>query len=127
MSRRARAIARAVAREAYRAGAQHVVLLYSDLHLRRAAIELGPEAEVGWSPPYLLDWVRRWPEEKPAVISLSGNPTPDLLADLDPALVGRADPKDLRQAMVENVANRHVNWTIVAAPNDGWDPGLRRT
>ena len=63
------------------------MLLYSDLHLRRAAIELGPEAEVGWSPPYLLDWVRRWPEEKPAVISLSGNPTPDLLADLDPALV----------------------------------------
>ena len=55
-------IARAVAREAYRAGAQHVVVLYSDLHLRRAAIELGPEEEIGWSPPYLLDWMRRWPE-----------------------------------------------------------------
>jgi len=113
-------IARAVAREAYRAGAQHVVFLYNDLHLRRAAIELGPESEVGWSPPYLLDWVRRWPEENPAVISLSGNPTPDLLADLDPALVGRADPKDLRLAMLENLSNRHVNWTIVAAPNEGW-------
>ena len=35
-------IARAVAREAYRAGARHVVLLYNDLHLRWAAIELGP-------------------------------------------------------------------------------------
>jgi aminopeptidase len=113
-------IARSVAREAYRAGARHVVLLYNDLHLRRAAIELGPESEVGWSPPYLLDWVRRWPEENPAVISLTGNPTPDLLADLDPTLVGRADPKDLRLAMLENVSNRHVNWTIVAAPNEGW-------
>lgn len=113
-------IARAVAREAYRAGAQHVLTLYNDLHLRRAAIELGPESEIGWSPPYLLDWIRRWPEENPAVISLAGNPTPDLLSDLDPTLVGRADPKDIRLAMLENVRGRHVNWTIVAAPNEGW-------
>ncbi len=113
-------IARAVAREAYRAGAQHVIVLYSDLHVRRAAIELGPETEIGWSAPYVLDWVRRWPDENPAVISLSGNPTPDLLADLDPSLVGRAEPKDIRLAMLENISGRHVNWTIVAAPNDGW-------
>jgi aminopeptidase len=114
------AIARAVARESYRAGARHVVIVYNDLHLRRAAIEFGPESEVGWSPPYLLDWVRRWPEENPALISLTGNPTPDLLADLDPTLVGRADPRDLRVAMLENIASRAVNWTIVAAPNEGW-------
>ena len=43
-------IARAVTREAYRAGARHVVVLYSDLRLRRAAMELGPEEELGWSP-----------------------------------------------------------------------------
>jgi aminopeptidase len=113
-------IARAVAREAYRAGALHVVILYGDLHLRRAVVELGPESEIGWSAPFILDWVRRWPEENPAVISLAGNPTPDLLADLDPALVGRADPKDIRIAMLENITGRHVNWTIVAAPNEGW-------
>ena len=113
-------IARAVVREAYRAGAQHVVVLYGDLHVRRASIELGPESEIGWSAPYILDWVRRWPDENPAVISLSGNPTPDLLSDLDPALVGRADPKDIRLAMLENISRRHVNWTIVAAPNEGW-------
>jgi aminopeptidase len=113
-------IARAVSREAYRAGAAHVVVLYSDLHVRRASIELGPESEVGWSPPFILDWVRRWPEENPALISLAGNPTPDLLADLDQRLVGRADPQELRLAMRDNIAGRHVNWTIVAAPNDGW-------
>ena len=113
-------IARAVIREAYRAGAQHVVVLYSDLHLRRAAIELGPESEIGWSAPYLLDWIKRWPEENPALISLAGNPDPDLLSDLDPSLVGRADPKDIRVAMLENITGRHVNWTIVAAPNAGW-------
>lgn len=113
-------IARAMAREAYRAGAKHVVVLYGDLHLRRAGIELGPEEEIGWSPPYVLDWVRRWNAENPAVISLTGNPEPDLLSDLDPALVGRSDPKDLRLAVLDNIQGRHVNWVIVAAPNEGW-------
>jgi aminopeptidase len=113
-------IARELVREAYRAGARHVILLYSDLHSRRAAIELGPAEEVGWSPPYMLDWVRRWPQENPALISLTGNPNPDLLADLDPALVGRADPKELRLAYLESISGRHINWVIVAAPNEGW-------
>ncbi len=113
-------IARAVAREAYRAGAQHVIVLYGDLHVRRAAIELGPESEIGWSAPYLLDWYRRWPSENPAVVSLTGNPTPELMADLDPALVGRSDPREIRAAALEAIGGRHVNWTIVAAPNPGW-------
>ncbi len=113
-------IARAVAREAYRAGARHVVVLYSDLHLRRAAIELGPEEELGWSPPYLLDWMSRWPEERPALIALTGNPDPDLLADLDPGLVGRADPQEIRMLMGSAIAARRFNWSIVSAPNAGW-------
>ena len=113
-------IARAVTCEAYRAGATHVVVLYSDLHVRRAAIELGPESEIGWSATYILDWIKRWPTENPAVISLTGNPSPELLSDLDPALVGRSDPREIRRAMLENLSGRHVNWTIVAAPNAGW-------
>jgi aminopeptidase len=113
-------IARAITREAYRAGAKHVIVQYGDLHTRRAAIELGPEEELGWSAPYFLDWVRRWDDENPAVISLTGNPNPDLLADLDPALVGRSEARDLRLAFIENIRGRHINWVIVAAPNEGW-------
>jgi aminopeptidase len=113
-------IARAVTREAYRAGAKHVIVLYGDLHLRHAAIELGPESEIGWSAPYLLDWYRRWPTENPAVVALTGNPSPELMRDLDPALVGRSDPRELRAVMTDVITGRHVNWTIVAAPNAGW-------
>ena len=91
-------IAREMTREAYRAGAQHVIVLYSDLHLRRAAIELGPEEELGWSPPYLLDWVRRWGEERPALIALTGNPDPDLLSRPRPCARREADPRDIRAA-----------------------------
>jgi aminopeptidase len=113
-------VARAVARQAYRAGAKHVVVLYNDLHLRRAAIEFGPQEEVGWSPPYLLDWMRRWGEERPALISLAGNPNPDLLADLDPALVGRAEPREIRATMIETFGKRLLNWTAIPAPTTGW-------
>lgn len=113
-------MARAVTRESYRAGARHVVVVYSDLHLRRAAIELGPAEELGWSPPYLLDWIRRWGEERLALIALTGNPDPDLLADLDPSLVGRSEQKEIRAVRLEQVARRQVNWTIVSAPNEGW-------
>ncbi len=66
-------------REAYRAGAKHVLLLYGDLHLRKAEIELGPEEELGWSAPHLLDLYHRAYDERPALVSLTGNPDPDLL------------------------------------------------
>ena len=55
--------------------------LISDLHLRRAAIELGPEAELGRTPEYLLDWIRSWDETRPALISLTGHPEPTLFEE----------------------------------------------
>jgi aminopeptidase len=113
-------IARAIAREAYRASARHVVIHYGDLHLRRAAIELGPEDELGWSPPYLVDALRRWREDRPAVISLTGNPDPELLSDLDPALVGRSEPAEIRALSLQLVAERCINWLVAPAPNAGW-------
>jgi aminopeptidase len=44
-------VARAVARAAYGAGARRVIPWYRDLHFRRAAVELGPPDELGWSLP----------------------------------------------------------------------------
>jgi aminopeptidase len=113
-------IAREVAREGYRAGATHVIVNYGDLYLRRAAIELGPEEELGWSPPHLLEWMTRWAEERPANIALTGNPNPTLLSDLDPALVGRSDPREIRAVNTKNITDRRFNWCVLAAPNVGW-------
>lgn len=113
-------IARAVAREAYRAGARHVVVHYNDFHVRKAAIEFGPAEEIGWSSPHLLELFRRAFDENPALVSLTGNPDPDLLGDLDPALVGRSEPREVRKLTLELSAGRHINWTIVSAPNAGW-------
>ncbi len=113
-------IARAIARESYRAGAKHVTVLYNDLHLRRALIELGAEEELDWSPPYLLDWMKRWGEERPALIGLTGNPDPTLLADLDPVLVGKAVPREMSAVVGRDLTQLRFNWVGVAAPNPGW-------
>jgi aminopeptidase len=113
-------IARAVTRAALRAGATRVHPLVSDLHLRKAAIELGPEDELGVTPRHLLDWVRSWEATRPALISLTGDPEPTLFDGLDPELVARAEPRDLRGLYLPFVMGRKLNWVIVPAPNPGW-------
>jgi aminopeptidase len=125
-------IARAVARAAYQAGARRVHSQPADLHIRKAAIEFGPEEELGVTPDYFLDWARTWREAKPAIIQLTGNPEPGLFAGLDPALVGKAEPRDLRELYLPLVTERLTNWVIVPAPNEGWartifgEPDLER-
>jgi len=124
--------ARAIVREAYRAGATRVVVRYGDQHVRRAAIELGPEDMLGRSPEHQLAWIRSWRETKPALIQLSGDAEPELLGDLDPALVGKSEPRDLTALYRPLIAERIINWTIVSSPNPGWatsvfgEPDLER-
>lgn len=113
-------IARAVARAALRVGARRVHPLISDHHLRRAAIEHGPAAELGRTPEYLLDWIRGWEELRPALIALSGDPEPTLFDGLDPELVAKAEPRDVRMIYLPFVTGRKLNWAIVPAPNPGW-------
>jgi aminopeptidase len=125
-------VARAIARESYRAGASSVYVHYRDNHVRRAAIEFGPAEELGKSPEHLIDWVRRFDEGPTAFIQLAGDPDPTLLGDLDQELVGKSELIDFRRAWIPHVANRSVNWTIVAAPTEGWasavfgEPDLER-
>jgi aminopeptidase len=117
-------VARAVATAAYRAGARRVDVNYSDLHIRRSAIELGPEDELGRSPAHVLEWIRSWADEHPAAILLTGNPDPHLMEGLDQERVAKSEPRDVREAWLPLVAGRKLNWTIVSAPNEGWANGL---
>ncbi len=113
-------VARAVASEAYRAGASHVHVHYNDRHVRKASIEYGPSETLGETSPYVLDWIANLTEDGSAFIQLTGDPTPTLFADLDQELVGASEPTDFRRAWLPHVMNRGVNWTIVSAPNEGW-------
>ena len=84
------------------------------------------------SPEHQLAWVRSWREARPALIQLTGDAEPELFADLDPALVGKSEPRDLNALYRPLVAERLINWAIVASPNVGWatsvfgEPDLER-
>jgi aminopeptidase len=113
-------VARAVAREAYRAGADRVIVRYADRHIQRASIELGPPEVLGESPAFMVEWTKSWRTTLPAIIQLTGDPEPELLGDLDPVLVQRSEPNDLRALYLPLVQQSLVNWVIVAAPTEGW-------
>ena len=113
-------LTREIARAAYRAGASFVGSRYTDQHLTRALIELCPEASLSASTPWDVTMLKTLTAERGAYIQVSGDPEPDLLADLDGNRVGRARPHDFVVEWGRMVSERLVSWTIVPAPNAGW-------
>jgi aminopeptidase len=109
---------RAVARAGYRAGARRVLPWYRDPHVRRALIEFGPE-ELPGTAPYLLEWIDTWDADT-ALVSLSGDPSPGLFDDLDPARVAATEPFDERERYIQKVVSGLLNWVIGACPTPAW-------
>jgi len=111
-------LARALARQGYEAGARYVDVHYSDQHVRRALIELGPDESLDHSPQWLVERYEGMAGN--ALIGTTGDPEPHLLADLDGARVGRARMKEVARVALRQLNERSVNWTGVAYPNEGW-------
>ena len=113
-------VARAVAREAYKAGAAYVDVYYSDQHIRRALIENVADELLSWTPPWLLSRAKEIGRERAAIVSLTGEAEPDLLADLPGDRVGRARMLELAEESNRQVNEQLNNWTVVGVPNEGW-------
>jgi len=113
-------VARAVTRCAYKAGARYVDVLYTDQHLRRALIEGAPDDVLSWTPPWLLERAKEIGDERAAVVALTGDAEPDLLADLPGERVGRARMLELAEENNRQVNEQLNNWTVVGVPNAGW-------
>ncbi len=111
---------RALARASYQAGASYVDCFYTDQHLRRALIELGPDSALTYTPPGLLARWKHMGAVKGAQIGTTGEPEPNLLADLDGARVGGAQMTELAQEAMRLLGEKLVNWTGIAYPNAGW-------
>src|SRR5882762_4232063 len=105
-------VARAVTRAAYRAGARYVDVLYSDQHIRRALIEHAADDVLSWTPPWLLERAKQIGTERAAVVALTGDAEPDLLADLPGDRVGRARPRELAEENSRQVNEQLNNWTV---------------
>ena len=112
-------LARAAAREAYAAGACYVDVLYNDQHVRRPHIEYASDEALGWSPPWLVKRLDDLGEDGGAMLAITGNPEPELFADLDGGRVARARMRELSEASLR-LSDGRCNWSIVAFPNEGW-------
>src|SRR5215217_3010744 len=64
--------ARAVAAEAYRAGARVVDVDYRDPWVRRALVAEGSDESLGFSPPWIVAQIEHAARTGAAVISISG-------------------------------------------------------
>jgi aminopeptidase len=111
-------LARAMTRAAYRAGARYVDVRYRDDHVRRAMIELGPDSALTHTPDWLK--VAAHAHEGQALIWTTGDPEPELMADLDGERVGRARMPEIAEIARSQMMSRTINWSGVAYPNDGW-------
>jgi aminopeptidase len=111
-------LVRALTRQAYEAGASYVNARYSDQHVRRAMIEFGPDEALTYSPT----WQKTLAEAAAgsAQLGTSGNPEPELLADLDGERVSRAIPLEVAEITRRLHHQRAFNWCAVGAPTEGW-------
>jgi aminopeptidase len=112
-------IARAVAEQAYAAGAKFVDVYYYDPHVKRSRLRHVPDEDLDYVPPWFGERQIRLGELRGCRISLAGSTAPRLFDDVDPGRAGRDQFPALKESLAVTNA-RTTNWTVVPAPNVGW-------
>lgn len=112
-------LVRAIATEAYRAGATYVDVAWFDPLVKRARLEHAAEDTLEVVPPWLGARMTALGEARAANISLVGQVRPGVFSGIDPARVGKDQLPSLRET-AGVINRRELNWTVVPAPNAGW-------
>jgi aminopeptidase len=111
---------RALADEAYRAGARHVDADFRDPWIRRALVAEGSEDSLGFSPPWKVERIREAAETGAAVIHVSGGSNADVFEGLDLGRLARARMPEVDKVWLQALNDRAIAWTIVAYPTERW-------
>jgi aminopeptidase len=119
--------ARALAVEAYKAGAKFVDVATFDLHIKRARLLHADPDTLDFVPSWYGERLLAIGEQHAARIGMSGPVDPGALDGIDPSLAGRDQLPFLKEAS-KVVNDRTTNWTIAPAPTPAWaqlvHPGL---
>ena len=83
-------------------------------------IESAPDEALSFTPRWLLTRVRELGDARSAAFGITGDPEPELLADLDGQRVGKARMIDLAHEGMRIINEQLVNWCVAACPNEGW-------
>ncbi len=114
-------LVRRIAEHAYKAGAGIVTPLLSDEGVTLARYRHAQDASFDKAPGWLYQGVARAFTENTARLAIVGD-NPMLLANEDPAKVGRAAKANslAYQPALEKIAGFDINWNIVAFPSAAW-------
>jgi aminopeptidase len=123
---------RAIAEEAYAAGARYVDVAYADRWVQRAFVEAAPDDMLGWTPPWMVARLERAIEVGAAVIGVSADSGAEVFEGLDGDRLARARFRDFDRVWMDGVMGRRLAWSLVAHPTEGWarealgEPDLER-
>ena len=112
-------IARAVAAEAYKAGARFVDPFYFDPHFKKARVEHAAEETLDFVPSWYGERMLALGDQRAARIAISGPVAPGLMDGLDPVRLGKDQLPRLKESTTILDA-RTTNWTIVPGPTAEW-------
>ena len=114
-------LAREVTEEAYKKGAKHVYVQWSDDFVSKSNLMYQSVEDLTDVPQWLVDQQRKFMDDGACYISIS-SPIPGLNKEVDPMKAqkqGVAAQKALAFFREHMMGNR-TQWTIVAAPNPIW-------
>ena len=111
---------RAVAEEAYAAGARYVDVSYADRRVQRAFITSAPDDVLGWTPPWMVQRLERAIEVGGAVIGISADSGAEVFEGVDGDRLARARFRDFDLVWMDGVMGRKLAWSLVAYPTEGW-------
>jgi len=123
---------RAIAGEAYAAGARFVDVVYADPWVRRAWVDGAPEDALGWTPPWMVERISRAAADGAAVIAIAGASNAEVFEGADPARLAGARFRDFDRAWADALMGRRIAWAILAYPTEEWareafgEPDLER-
>jgi aminopeptidase len=114
-------LARAIADEAYKAGAGLVTPIFSDEEMALSRFRFAADGSFDRAPGWLYEGVAKAFDANTARLAIVGE-DPMLLAEADPAKVARANKANsiAYRAALEKIAGFDINWNIVAYPSASW-------
>ena len=113
-------LVRAIAEEAYAAGARYVDVAYADRRVQRAFVSTAPDEMLGWTPPWMVARLERAIEVGAAVIGISADSGADVFEGIDGDRLARARFRDFDLVWMDGVMGRRLAWSLVAYPTEGW-------
>jgi aminopeptidase len=113
-------LVRAIAEEAYAAGARYVDVAYADRWVHRAFVATAPDGMLGWTPPWMVQRLKRAIDVGAAVIGISADSGAEVYEGVDGDRLARARFRDFDLTWMDGVMGRQLAWSLVAYPTEGW-------